>query len=95
MREVHSRKPSVNFPVVLNRSVEVGAESYQAGGESHAALQFKGATLEQGKLALGGIGAAAINVVNHSERYPRRDLEPRSVCQKRGGTNVGVIAAQT
>lgn len=39
-------------------------------------------------------GAAAINVVNHSERYPRRGLEPRSVCQKRGGTNVGVIAAR-
>jgi hypothetical protein len=61
---------------------------------SHAALQFKGAALEQGKFALGGIGAAAINVVNHSERYPRRGLEPRSVCQKRGLTNVGVIAAR-
>jgi hypothetical protein len=94
MREVYSRKPSVNFPVVLNRSVKVGAESYQRGVGSHAALQFKGAALEQGKFALGGIGAAAINVVNHSERYPRRGLEPRSVCQKRGGTNVGVIAAR-
>ena len=31
MREVYSRKPSVNFPVVLNRSVKVGAESYQRG----------------------------------------------------------------
>ena len=58
MREVYSRKPSVNFPVVLNR-VKVGAES--AGDGSHAALQFKGATLEQGKFALGGIGRAAIN----------------------------------
>ena len=66
-----------------------------AGGGSHAALQFKGAALEQGKFALSGISAAAINVVNYSERYPGSGLEPRSVCQKRGGTNVGIIAART
>jgi membrane protein DedA with SNARE-associated domain len=48
-----------------------------AGDGSHAAQQFKGAALEQGKF-LRGIGAAAINVVNYPERYPGSGLEPRS-----------------
>jgi membrane protein DedA with SNARE-associated domain len=63
-------------------------------GGSHAALQFQGIALERGKLAIRGIGRPRLNVVDHSERYPRSGLEPRSG-QKRGGTNVGIIAART
>jgi membrane protein DedA with SNARE-associated domain len=61
------------------RASDQGRRGILPVGGSHAVLQFKGgAALEQGKFAIRGIGAAAINVVNHSERHPRSGLEPRS-----------------
>ena len=63
-------KAEREFPSRSESERQGRCESYQRGVGSHAALQFKGAALEQGKFALGGIGAAAINVVNHAERYP-------------------------